>query len=162
MKSQIASGVPWIIAGYDPRGGMWHFNCWGDHTLDLPILGRPFVHGIEDCYTLIRKWWWQNKEVKLSEYPRNDFWWTSMEDVQDDLYVKNFETEGFQQFWPSSPADLQPGDVFLFKLASKQYNHGGVFDGNGLIQHHAPGRLSEDTPVGPYFRRIDMWLRRDG
>jgi cell wall-associated NlpC family hydrolase len=163
MRQQMAMGIPWVLAAFDPQTGQWKMFDWGDHTLDLPVLERPFVHGIEDCYTLIRKWYWQNQQIKLGDYPRDDFWWEPdhEEDTPpDDLYMQNFAKEGFVRIHPEKPNDLEIGDVFLFKLGSKQYNHGGVYTGKGLIIHHPPGKYSLPSPLGPYFRRIDVWLRR--
>ncbi len=162
MKQQIATAVPWVLCCFEPNTGLWHVYEWGEHTLDLPLLERPFVHGVEDCYTLIRKWWWQEKQVRLSDYPRDDYWWHADDPMTGaDMYIQNFEKEGFRRISPTSPADLREGDVFLYKLASRTYNHGGVYIGKGLLAHHAPNRLSDTTPLGPFFRRIDLWLRRD-
>lgn len=160
MQQQIKMGVPWVIAYEDPQSGTWRMFDWGKHTLDLPILERPFIHGVEDCYELIRKYEWQVNGVLLDSFPRDDFWWARGEETKD-LYLENFESQGYQRVHPESPADLVPGDVFLYKLFSTRYNHGGVYPGNGLLWHHPPSKLSCPVPLGPMFRRVDVWLRRE-
>lgn len=165
MTQQQEMGLPWVIAHFNPHTGVWSMFDFGDHCLDLPILERPFRHGVEDCYSLIRKWWWQNRGVKLDEFPRDDYWWVSPDGEQpaEDMYMEGFQSQGFERIFPNSPADLEEGDVFLqMLLTNERYNHGGVYVGNGLIAHHPPGtaRLSHETPVGPVFRRVNVWLRR--
>lgn len=166
MRQQDAMQVPWLIAAYEPESGVWEYFDFGRHVLDLPLLERDFRHGVEDCYTIIRKWWWQNKAVLLPEYPRDDGWWGNTltgEAATGDLYRDGFKGAGFERFWPDNPGQLRPGDVFLTQLGTGSkgvYNHGGVFIGNGLIAHHPPNKLSCTASVGPRFRRVDFWLRR--
>lgn len=167
MRQQDAMRVPWVITAFNPHNGVWEYFDFGQHVLDLPILEREFRHGVEDCYTLIRKWWWQNKGVLLPEFPRDEGWWGNVlegEAATANHYIEGFALAGFSQFHPHTPAELRPGDVFLFKLGTGSagvYNHGGVFIGNGLVAHHPPNKLSCTGSIGPRFKRIDFWLRRD-
>lgn len=163
MQQQLALAKPWVIVAENAQAGTWEMFDWGSHTLDLPILERPFRHGVEDCYEVIRKWYWQHRGELLLPMPRDLEWWGS-KDVEPtaNLYVDHFAACGATRIFPRTPADLKPGDVFLFKLGNgvKLYNHGGVFLGNGLVAHHPPTKLSSDGPIGPWFNRIDFWLRR--
>lgn len=164
MQQQLASGKPWVILAENARNGTWEMFDWGKHVLDLPLLERPFRHGVEDCYEVIRKWHWQNRGHVLLPMPRDDSWWGGKNmEPSADLYVEHFAACGAERIYPKSPADLRPGDVFLFKLGQgvTRYNHGGVFLGQGLVAHHPPTKLSSDAPIGPRFRRIDFWLRRE-
>ena len=53
MEGQIATAVPWgIIALDEERIG--DPEIWGDQLPVVPLLGRSFMHGIRDCYSLIR------------------------------------------------------------------------------------------------------------
>lgn len=163
MRQQLATSKPWIIAAFNVTTGAWEYFDWGKHTLDLPLLERPFRHGVEDCYTVIEKWWWQNRGVRLLPMPRDDSWWGKKGKVAPvaNLYVDHFRDCGAERFWPRSPGDLRPGDVCLTKIDSEHYNHGGVFIGHGRIAHHPPTKLSTTWPAGPWFNRIDFWLRRE-
>ena len=156
MQAQINIGKPFIITAFEPNEGRWVTYSWGDHILEQPLLEREFLHGVNDCYSLIRKWYWQNLHVILRDYPRNDKWW----ETEQSMYDINFAREGFYKFHPSDPGELQLGDWFLFQLNARVNNHAGIYIGDGLIAHHAPKRLSETIPVGNYFRRITTWLRR--
>lgn len=163
MRQQVALNMPFVIAALDPNTGVWEVFDWGDHTLDLPLYERPFRPGVEDCYTAIRKWWWQKQGVKLPEFPRNDRWWEVPAGAAAppfNMYVDGFEAAGFSRFQPSSMADLRPGDVGFYKLNATVFNHAMIYAGDGLIYHHAPGRFAREEPLGPWFNRIKMWVRR--
>ena len=166
MRQQLATAKPWVIAAQNLDTGAWEYFDWGKHTLDLPLLERDFRHGVEDCYVVIEKWWWQNKGVRLLPMPRDEEWWGNVQEgkpANANLYLDHFAACGAERIYPRTPRDLVPGDVFLFRLGTGSggvYNHGGVFVGNGLVAHHAPTKLSATGPVGPWFNRIDFWLRR--
>lgn len=160
MQQQILMGIPWIIAFENARFGTWGIFDWGKHTLELPILGRDFIHGVEDCYELIRKYEWQTNTNFLDPYPRDDFWWDT-EGEEADIYMKNFEGWGYHRITPRNPSELEFGDVFIYRLMSDTYNHGGVYGERGSVWHHPPNKLSHATPLGPMFRRIDFWVRRE-
>lgn len=164
MQQQLAMSKPWVIVAENAVNGTWEMFDWGAHTLDLPILERPFRHGVEDCYTVIEKWFWQNRKIRMLPMPRDLGWWGDKDNApKANLYVDHFKDCGAERFHPRSPADLRPGDVFLFKLGQgvTQYNHGGIFIGNGQIAHHPPTKLSCTGNIGARFSRIDFWLRRE-
>lgn len=164
MQQQIATAKPWVLTCFNPNAGAWETFEWGDHTLDLPMLVRPFRSGVEDCYTLIRKWYWQKQQARLDEIPRMDHWYgDKINRIPPalNLYLDHFESQGFRRFDPPRISDLRPGDVFFWQLNSTVYNHAGVYVGDGLIYHHVHGRLSQEDAIGPWFRRIDFWARRE-
>lgn len=165
MQHQLDVAKPYVIAAENPEIGTWEVFDFGEHVLDYPILGRPFRHGVEDCYTLIRKWFWQNRFDKLIPMPRDDMWFGREigEDpipVTANLYIDHFEKCGAERVYPRGPKDLIPGDVFLFKFYSKVWNHGGVYVGEGKVWHHPPGRYSIDMLVTDAWFRRTIWLRK--
>ncbi|SHO57832.1 C40 family peptidase [Vibrio quintilis] len=160
MQGQISTGVPWYICNID-QGRVTDFFGWGKPGM-TPLTGRPFRHGVTDCYAIIRDYFFRHRRVTLNDYPRSWEWWKSGED----LYEKYFRQEGFSVIESS---EVEAGDVFLAAIASRQINHGGVYTGNGLILHqlgnqhgYAPDRLSCRTPVTPWLKHIKYWIRYDG
>lgn len=163
MQHQMDVGKPYVIAAENPDTGVWEVFDFGEHVLDYPILGRPFRHGVEDCYALIQKWFWQNRFDKLVSMPRDDMWFGSVEqriEPTANLYLDHFEACGAERIYPRTPKDLLVGDVFLFKLLTKVWNHGGVFVGNGRVWHHPPGRYSQELIVTEAWFRKTIWLRK--
>jgi proteasome lid subunit RPN8/RPN11 len=156
MKGQLATGVPWGVIDTDGKVAKDPY-WWGDFILNEPILEREFHAGIEDCYTLIRKWYWQHRGIKLIEFPRDEKWW----DSEKNLYVEGFEKAGFYRI---NRAELKDGDVVLGKARSTKINHGGIYldnkvDGRCLILHHLPNRLSRREAAMPWLHRAEIFLR---
>lgn len=163
MRQQMASAVPWgITARIDEA---WQPLFWfGDQIARPELIGRPFRHGVTDCYALIRDYY-ASKGISLQNWPRSDGWWTR----GLDLYQDGFAATGFRRI---SQADARTGDVVLACIRSPVPNHGGVYLGDGTILHHPqPGgprlglrvaqSLSRREPVGPLLKHVTHWLRYD-
>lgn len=159
MRGQIATNVPWGII--DTDGTVVNDPYWfGDFTLDEPLIGVEFQHGVRDCYSAIRKWYWQIRGIKLIDVARDDRWWLNA----DNLYIDNFARAGFVKV---SLSALQDGDVVLGKVNSQKLNHAGIYldntrDGKGLFYHHLPGRLSRREPAHSWVNRAEIALRYVG
>lgn len=167
MQQQIQSGLTWGIIPLD-EDRVGDPILWGGDEPMQPLIGREFVHGIHDCYALIRDTFalgreelarqdiiWPFDPIHLADCPRDDAWW---EDGQD-LYLDNFAAWGFEEI---AFEEARPGDVFLVKIRSEKFNHGGLLIGNSLILHHLPGRLSRREPAGIWARHAGVWLRYKG
>ncbi|PCK05045.1 MAG: hypothetical protein COA42_18655 [Alteromonadaceae bacterium] len=162
MQGQISSQVPWGIIHVDKGLARKPF-FWGDSLPIAPLKGRPFQHGISDCYSLIRDYYRINKNVVLDDFPRDWEWWS---DKNFDLYNTNFRGQGFEII---DPSDVQEGDAFLAQIRSKVINHAGVYVGKGLILHQLGNRhgYSEanpscEQPVHMWQRFIRYWVRFKG
>jgi proteasome lid subunit RPN8/RPN11 len=69
-----------------------------DGTLAIQLEERPFLHGIFDCYSLIRAYYWQSRTIKLPDFPREMDWWEAKDkNKRDDLYLDNFEKANFKE-----------------------------------------------------------------
>jgi proteasome lid subunit RPN8/RPN11 len=169
MISQIESGVPWGIISLDDER-ISDPVLWGDQLAIKPLLGRQFMHGISDCYSLIRDIFktgkdelaatgitkeWPFDPIVLREVPRNDAWWEG----DDDLYGLLPPSHGWSRV---NSSDVRPGDTFLIKVRSKKFNHAGSLIGSNLIMHHLPGRMSRREPAGLWARQAGQWLRYKG
>ena len=122
------------------------------------LIGRNFIPGASDCYTLIRAWYWQNKKIYLPEFPRDDVWWKK----NGDLYRQGFSKAGFREI---TMREAQPGDVVLGQIRSAYPNHGGIILDHSLVLHHVGelggSQLSCRAPIGRYLRYITHWLRHE-
>lgn len=169
MASQMKMGLPWgIIPVEEGRAG--DPEIWGD-TLPIPeLLGRTFMHGIRDCYSIIRDTFRMGKErlamdgitknwpfdpIYLADCPRDDAWWEG----DDDLYTTNPIKWGFVDV---KFEDIKPGDVFLTSIRSEKLNHGGLLISNDLIMHHLPQRVSRREPSAIWGRQAKKWVRYVG
>lgn len=166
MEGQLATGKPWAIIPLDEDRVAEKPVIWGGEI--PPILGREFMHGVTDCYAIIKDCYalgkdklaeqgildWPHDPIELPEFPRQDAWWEG----EDDLYDQNFGKAGFVEV-KDAP---QPGDVFLMKIRSSKNNHAGLLIGDGLIVHHLPSRMSRREPAGLWGRQAAKWLRYKG
>jgi cell wall-associated NlpC family hydrolase len=140
-----------------------------------PLIGRPFIHGVYDCYSLIRDFYRTNAYSAISDYhgvssillpeqPRDFGWWDSRNGdgtvtVPKTLYTDNFKAAGFRQI---TLEEMRPGDVFLAQVMAPVTNHGGVYLGRGEIIHHLRGRLSKTDVAGRWLNYVTHCLRYEG
>lgn len=168
MQQQLATDVAWIILTLDEeRDGP--AVAWGGDCPRENLIGRHFIHGIADCYEIIRDVFalgresmaaqgmdWPLDPIELPQVPRDDAWWLK---EHDDLYESNFRPFGFTEI---AASEARPGDVFLGRINSNRLNHGGVLLGGNLILHHLPNRLSRREPAGIWARAAEKWIRYTG
>lgn len=152
MASQIACGLPFGIVSLS-KTECKRIHFFGDFLLNYRLLGREFIHGVFDCYSLVRSYFWQEKGIYLKDYPRDDEWWMN----GGGLYEANFAKEGFV---PISREQVEPGDCFIGRHPKSPVpNHAGVFLDRGLVLHHVAGRLSMEQPVGLWQKYLTHLLR---
>lgn len=103
-------------------------------------VGIDFNHGSSDCYGLVRKIYSEVFNITLKDYARPDNWWDH-DDVYN-LYMDNYETEGFKLIDTYRIQDWEVGDVILMAIQSTVPCHAAIYIGNGKIIHHFYGRKS--------------------
>lgn len=136
---------PFLIVevGADGAGDM----SWNEPSgYQAPLIGRPFVHGVLDCYSLVQDWYVRERDIILPDFERQELWWTK----GDDLYMQHYEDAGFSPI----RGKMQIGDVILMQLQSKVVNHGAVYIGDSQIIQHIYNRLSSRDLYDGYFQEI--------
>lgn len=109
-----------------------------------PYEGRPFYHGLLDCYTLLQDWYAREKGVTTPHnVERPWMWWMN----KQSLYLQHAAEFGFIPV----KGNMQVGDVMIFKLGSSVANHCGIYMGDNKILHHINGRLSCIEPIKEKF-----------
>tara|TARA_R100001163_G_scaffold65316_1_gene62089 strand:+ start:4878 stop:5585 length:708 start_codon:yes stop_codon:yes gene_type:complete len=134
------SELPWFIV--NPKTEGWGY-CQPE-GFKLPYVGREFVHGVVDCYTLVRDWYAREYGIQLRDYDRRDQWW----DHGENLYVENFKKEGFRKI---PVEEVRQGDLILMNLVSPVPNHAAIYMGDQQLLHHVQGRLSSRDVYGGYY-----------
>jgi proteasome lid subunit RPN8/RPN11 len=151
------TGVPWfIVAIYQNEIGEFSFSALTivePTGFEMPYIGRPYVFGVFDCWSLVRDYYKREYAVDLSFGPRIPNFWES-----DDLLGKSWQGEGFISLIDQ---EAKPGDVFLIQMTdSKNCSHVAVYVGEGRILHHSSGRLSnEENYCGRWLNRTTLHLR---
>lgn len=130
--------IPWVIMSYPD------IDLTITHPQkEVPLIGRDFVHGFQDCYTLIQDYYERVLGIKLSDYEREDEWW----EKGDNLYLDNYKEEGFYEV-----DDLKIGDMILMQIESNTTNHAAIMYDDNVILHHLYGRPSCLGIYGGYWR----------
>lgn len=150
MVGWLADSVPWGICATEGEG--ISELVWLDEEHPEPMVGRQFVHGVNDCYSVVRDWFKQERGIALRNFPRGMEWWNT----GADLYDANFESAGFVSI-PMEQAAV--GDVLLFQVRSPVTNHAAVITGPNEILHHMVNRLSGHDTLAKWQRVINRAVR---
>ena len=166
-KAQMGlHGIDWVICGF------------GDDYCDIrrqkpksyisPLLGRDYVHGLQDCYSLVRDYYDRELDITLPDFARIDDWWE--DENHEPLYEQNFEKAGFVKV-----GNLQQHDVILCRVGRTHHvNHALVYLGDGKLQsekttpgvgdslviHHPHGRLSVREIYGENWQKRTAMIVR--
>lgn len=126
-----------------------------------PLVGREFIHGKTDCYTLFHDFY-ALAGVDLPEFERRDMWW----ETGGNLYLDNMAQHGFRRLDVNEPLDV--GDVILMQVGANIANHAGIYLGEQMVLHHSPKRLSKRDMYDGYWLkhthsiwRYKQWLQLD-
>ena len=135
--------MPWFIYSVC-------FDEWFDFQpsgYKAPLVGREYVFGIHDCWSLIRDYF-ETLNIKLRDWDRP----INPKDFCDNPYFeKCFIDTGFRELKPEE--NLQVNDCLLFSLNSTGLNHIGVLLKNQMILHHIEGRLSSRDFYGEWLMK---------
>jgi proteasome lid subunit RPN8/RPN11 len=154
MQQQIASDINWgIIKCTKDTAEAPVF--WGDFRLEENLIGRQFIPGVNDCYSLVRAYFWQMRQIKLMDMARDDKWWDAGENGEN-FYLAHFDEAGFRVIQQN---EIKAGDGFIGKIFSSVPNHGGIYLDRGLGLHIITNRLSRREAIGPWAKHITCWLR---
>ncbi|MBN5322950.1 C40 family peptidase [Serratia marcescens] len=131
--------LPFVIASW-PEGDIRTIYPRGDR----PLVGRQFVLGHADCWSLIMDYYRQEHGLILPNYSVERHWWEEGEN----LYMDNWHDCGFREF-DGAP---QAGDMVIMQLSAPVPNHAGILLGDNMLLHHLYGQLSQRVPYGGYFK----------
>jgi cell wall-associated NlpC family hydrolase len=150
MQNWMLDTIPWGIVSTEGEGSS-HF-VWMDDSKWDPLEGREFVHGVNDCYSLVRDYFREVRDVVLPNYARGIEWWNNGQD----LYSQNFAAAGFIQI---DRNEVVPGDCCLFQVRSPVVNHAAVITGPDEILHHMFHRLSHKDSLRRWEKQIVRYVR---
>lgn len=102
-------------------------------TENHSFINRPFIHGVFDCYSLLRDFYLREWGLWLpANIQRTYGWW----EQGDNLYVDGAPQYGFEVV-----NNLARHDALVMKFGPVP-NHGAIYLGNNRVLHHVGGRFS--------------------
>lgn len=137
-----STGIPWLIVNH-PLG---HYVDHMPNGYEPPLIGRQFIHGVLDCYTLVSDYYQKELGIDMPRVSRNDAWWNKGQN----LYMDNFANAGFVRV---DGEPLQKHDGLLMQIRSPVPNHAAVYLGDDMILHHMYSRLSSRDVYGGYWQK---------
>lgn len=150
MNQWMKGIVPWGIVATE--GENISDVVWLDEGTIAPLIGRPFVHGVWDCYATVRDWFRLEKGITLPNFARDMEWW----ERGYNLYEENFVKAGFVEI---NRSDAVVGDCVIMKVMSKVPNHAAVITGPNTITQHLIHRPSGEYPLDKWERMVVKWVR---
>jgi proteasome lid subunit RPN8/RPN11 len=159
-----ATALPWHILSW-PEGDLRSITPTGS----TPLLNRPFVHGVWDCWGICAEWYQREWGLEFEAFKRADGWWENAESAS--LYEQHYEAAGFVRV--DRP---QRGDLIVMHVGRTVHpNHAGIYLGTDpvlpgeesgafgpgpFLLHHLYGRPSEIIVFGgPWHERTRLILR---
>lgn len=138
FKQQQMTNIPWGIV--ETEGENVSDVLWFPVDRNYPLLNRPFIYYVFDCWTLVRDWYWQERKVDLLYYPDIDL---TTDGVPDNAYKIHAESAGFYEI---PYKDHQVGDVILMNT-QRNADHAGVIIGDNKILHHFTRHRSREYEI---------------
>jgi proteasome lid subunit RPN8/RPN11 len=126
-----ASGLPWEIVS--PKTGEW--NTIEPCGYKMQLIGRPWIWGVADCWTLVRDWY-AEQGIDLPDWERPR---TQEEFTKAPMFDKLWKEAGFREL--GDDEGLKRGDALLLDFRGS-LNHVAVLVEPQKILHHLYGRLS--------------------
>ena len=135
------SNLPWYIV--NPESEEWSYL--EPNGYKAPLIGRKWVWGVTDCWSLVVDWYKQEKGIELKDYERN---MTPDEFLFDPLFESYAWRTGFRELRPEER--LEKGDVLLMSIMYPTLNHVAIFLGD-MVLHHLADRLSCREPYSAWL-----------
>ena len=135
------SGLVWHIV--NPKTEQWGYCEPSGYK--PPLIGRQWVWGLTDCWSLVRDWYKEEKNIELRDWDRP---LTPQEFNEKPMFEKCAWRTGFRELRPDEP--LQDGDLLFMSIMYPTLNHVALFF-QGDVIHHLTDRLSCREPYSEWL-----------
>ena len=135
------SDLPWHIV--NPKTEQWGY--YEPSGYKPPLIGRHWVWGITDCWSLVRDWYKEEKNIILRDWDRPT---TPQQFLENPLFESCAWRTGFREL--RTDEKLINGDVLLMSILSPTLNHVAIFL-DGDVLHHLADRISCKEPYNQWL-----------
>ena len=141
MISCEDSKLPWHIV--NPKTEQWGY--YEPSGYNPPLIGRHWVWGITDCWSLVRDWYKEEKNIILRDWDRPT---TPQQFLEKPMFESCAWRTGFREL--RTDEKLINGDVLLMSILSPTLNHVAIFL-DGDVLHHLADRISCKEPYNQWL-----------
>ena len=141
MISCEESGLIWHIV--NPKTEQWGF--YKPSGYKPPLIGRHWVWGITDCWSLVRDWYKEKLGITLRDWDRPT---TPEEFIENPMFEKCAWRTGFRQLRPEEK--LENGELIFMSIMATGLNHVAIFL-DGDVLHHLADRISCKEPYNQWL-----------
>ena len=141
MISCEESGLVWHIV--NPKTEQWGF--YKPSGYKPPLIGRHWVWGITDCWSLVRDWYKEKLGITLRDWDRPT---TPEQFIKNPMFEKCAWRTGFRQLRPEEK--LENGDLLFMSIMATGLNHVAIFL-DGDVLHHLADRISCKEPYNQWL-----------
>ena len=135
------SKLPWHIV--NPKTEQWGY--YEPSGYKPPLIGRHWVWGITDCWSLVRDWYKEEKNMILRDWDRQT---TPQQFLENPLFESCAWRTGFREL--RTDEKLINGDVLLMSILNPTLNHVAIFL-DGDVLHHLADRISCKEPYNQWL-----------
>ena len=135
------SDLPWHIV--NQKTEQWGY--YEPSGYKPALIGRPWVWGVTDCWSLVRDWYKEEKNIILRDWDRPT---TPQQFLEKPLFESCAWRTGFREL--RTDEKLINGDVLLMSILSPTLNHVAIFL-NGDVLHHLADRISCKEPYNQWL-----------
>jgi len=133
--------LPWHIV--NPKTEQWGY--YEPSGYKPPLIGRHWVWGITDCWSLVRDWYKEQLGITLRDWNRPT---TPEEFIADPMFERCAWRTGFRQLRPEEK--LENGDLLFMSIMATGLNHVAIFL-DGDVLHHLADRISCKEPYNEWL-----------
>ena len=141
MISCEDGNLPWHIV--NPKTEEWGY--YEPSGYKPPLIGRHWVWGITDCWSLVRDWYKETRNIILRDWERPI---TPEEFIADPMFERCAWRTGFRQLRPEEK--LENGDLLFMSILTTGLNHVAIFI-DGDVLHHLADRISCKEPYNEWL-----------
>ena len=143
MVSCEQSGLVWYIV--NPKTEQW--GKYEPCGFKPPLRGREWVWGVQDCWSLVRDWYKEEKNIILKDWVRP----TTLEEFnKNPMFEECAKETGFKVLEKNEK--LENGDLLFMSIFEKGMNHVAIFL-DGDVLHHLTDRLSCKEPYSNWLQK---------
>ena len=135
------SNLPWYIV--NPKTEIWGEYKPTGYKPD--IIGLPWVWGVSDCWSLVRRYYKEKLNIELRDWERPI---TPEEFMANPMFEKCAKNTGFVEL--EKDEKLQNNDLLFMSIGEPGLNHVAIFI-DGCVIHHLRDRLSCKEPYNPWL-----------